>query len=54
MIDREATGRGAEALQPVPALLGLALLISAHNLGRPDATEIVQFASWFAEASKCA
>jgi len=52
VIDKEATRCGAEALQPVPALLGLALLISAHALGRPDPNGIDQFVSWFAGASK--
>jgi hypothetical protein len=51
VIDTEATGRGAEALQPVPALLGLALLISSHALGRPDPDEVLQFASWLADLS---
>lgn len=49
VIDTEAAGRGAEAMQPVPALLGLALLISSHALGRPDPDEVLQFASWLAD-----
>jgi hypothetical protein len=50
VIDTEAAGRGTEALQPVPALLGLALLISAHAFREPDPETIAKFAEWLADA----
>lgn len=49
-IDIEPRGRGGEALQPVPALLGLALLVGSHSLGRPDSDKILDFASWLLNA----
>jgi hypothetical protein len=46
VIDTEPTGGGADALQPVPALLGLVLLISAHAFREPAPDRITEFADW--------
>lgn len=47
VVDIEPAGKGAEALQPVPPLLGMALLMSAHLYDRPAPAEIFEFAEWF-------
>lgn len=50
VIGTESTGGGADALQPVPALLGLVLLISAHAFREPAPDRIEEFAEWLASA----
>lgn len=52
VVDLEKTGLGNEALQPVPALLGMTLLMSSHALGKPKPDKIFDFASWFEDKSQ--
>lgn len=46
VIEVEPAGKASEALQPVPLLLGTALAVSAHALGRPGMSKINAYIDW--------
>lgn len=54
VIDVEAAGLAHEALLPVPLLLGTALSVSAHALGRPSIGESNRYVEWLAAAGEAA
>lgn len=50
VVDVEPLSGSGMALMPVPALLGTALAISAHTLGRPTHEAVNDFINWLAES----